>query len=193
MKKYTNIRRKICLLIHLIMAAGAYTHAQDIHLEQGDSYNKQTVSVKLYDSGDGHFLLDLPLTFHITQENILFMIVGNGEELNGHAVWLFNQPVGLKEFLKRDKNTDASQTFKKQHANLEPFFEPTADLELYTSFDNGYERIQAVPRPVFFRVKKESAALELRIRCYVSMEKNDRSQRLSAEAGVIKLNIHITK
>ena len=89
--------------------------AQEITLNADDKQNKEVITVKLYDNSEGGFLLNLPLTFHLNKDNILFMIVGDENELGRNAaVWMFDKTLDLNSFLKLNKNTGATKTFKKQ-------------------------------------------------------------------------------
>ena len=168
--------------------------AQEIQLNGKDRQNKETVSVKLYDNNEGNYLFDLPLTFHITQNNILFMIVGDDNGINGNnSLWMFDKSVVLNDFLKNNKHISTAKTFKKQLSRLESFFSQSENVEKFTYFDNGYEYVQASPKPVFFKVFDTSKPIVLKLRFYASTEKNDRSQVLTSEAGQVKITINLSK
>ena len=168
--------------------------AQEVNLDVKDSRNRETVSVRLYDNNEGNFLLELPLTFHITQNNILFMIVGDDNGVTGnHAVWMFDKTISLGDFQKRNKQIGASKSLKKQIARLESFFEGSENVEKYTPFDNGCEQVQSTPKPVFFKVRDASKPVVLKLKFYTSFEKVDFSQELTAEAGVVKVTIIVSR
>ena len=167
--------------------------AQEIMLNGKDNQNRETVSIRLYDNNEGNFLLELPLTFHITPNNILFMIVGDDNGVTGnHAVWMFDKAVPLNDFLKRNKQIGASKSLKKQIARLESFFDQSENIEKYTWFDNGFEQAMSSPKPVFFKVGDTSKPVVLKLKFYTSLEKFDRSQELTAEAGVVKVTVNIS-
>ena len=185
-----NIRFIITtILFFCVMFRGI---AQEIQLNGKDRNNRESVSVKLYDNNEGHYLLDLPLTFHINQENILFMIVGDDNGISGNdAVWMFDKEVVVNDFLKINKGLGVAKTFKKQVNRFESFFMQSENVEKYTYFDNGYEYILASPKPVFFRVKDASKPVLLKLKFYMSSENNVRSQILTSEAGTVKITINL--
>ena len=178
-------------MLQLICLCGAT--AQEIRLDGKDNQNRETVSVRLYDNNEGNFLFELPLTFHITPNNILFMIVGDDNGVTGnHAVWMFDKTVPLSDFLKRNKQIGVSKSLKKQIARLESFFEQSENVEKYTWFDNGFEQALSSPKPVFFKVGDTSKPVVLKLKFYTSFEKIDRSQELISEAGIVKITVIIS-
>jgi len=182
------------VFLALILLSGWLCHAtaQEIRLNSSDNRNRETVSVRLYDNNEGNFILELPLTFHITQNNILFMFVGDDNGIIGNnAIWMFDQTISLNDFLKRNKQVGTAKSFKKQMNRLESFFEQSENVERFTRFDNGFELVQESPKPVFFKVDDPSKPVVLKLKFYTSFEKNDRSQELSAEAGIVKITINL--
>ena len=166
--------------------------AQEIQLDGNDARNRETVSVRLYDNNEGNYLLELPLTFHITPNNILFMIVGDDNGITGNnALWMFDQTVALNDFQKRNKHIGAAKTFKKQIKRLESFFDQSENVEKFTWFDNGYEQVQASPKPVFFKVGDTSKPVVLKLKFYTSFANNNRTTELSSEAGTVKIQLTI--
>ena len=166
--------------------------AQEIRLDGNDSRNRETVSVRLYDNNEGNYLLELPLTFHITPNNILFMIVGDNNGINGNnMIWMFDQTISLSDFQKKNKHIGAAKTFKKQIARLESFFDQSENVEKYTWFDNGFEQVQASPKPVFFKVGDTSKPVVLKLKFYTSLVKNNSPTELSSEAGIVKITINL--
>ena len=177
------------LLLFGVMGKGM---AQEIRLDGNDVRNRETVSVRLYDNNEGNYLLELPLTFHITQNNILFMIIGDDNGINGNnAVWMFDKTVTLSDFQKKNKHIGAAKTFKKQIARLESFFDQSENVEKYTWFDNGYEQVHASPKPVFFKVGDPAKPVVLKLKFYTSFANNNRPTELSSEAGTVKITINL--
>ena len=165
--------------------------AQEIQLNSKDPQNRETVSVRLYDQNEGNYLLELPLTFHITPNGILFMIVGSDNGISGNdALWLFDKSVSLNDFLKKNKHIGVGKSFKKQTSRLESFFDQSENVEKFTWFDNGYERVQTSPKPVFFKVKDPSKPVVLKLKFYTTVEKNNRTE-LSSEAGSVKITVSL--
>ena len=168
--------------------------AQEINLNPEDERNKQTVTVKLYDTNEGDFLLDLPLTFHVNADDILFMIVGSEDELAGNrSVWMFDKTVDLNAFLKQNRNVGTSKAFKKNNKELVRFNEQSENVEKYILFERGFERVQASPKPVFFEVKDPDKPVQLKLRFYVATAQRDGMSILSSEAGLIRIAVNIQK
>ena len=166
--------------------------AQEIRLDGSDTRNRETVSVRLFDNHEGHFLAEIPLTFHITQNNILFMFVGDDNGITGNnAIWMFDKTVSLNDFLKKHKHIGAGKTFKKQMNRLESFFDQSENVEKFTWFDHGFEQVLASPKPVFFKVGDPSKPVVLKLKFYTSLEKNSSPTELSSEAGLVKITINL--
>jgi len=166
--------------------------AQEIRLDGKDNRNRETVSIRLYDNNEGHFLFEIPLTFHITPNNILFMFIGNDNGITGNNVlWMFDQTVSLNDFLKRNKHIGVSKTLKKQINRLESFFDQSENIEKFTWFDNGFEQVLASPKPVFFKIGDASKPIVLKLKFYTSFEKNNGPTELTSEAGLVKITINL--
>ena len=181
------------IIILALLGCWVLATAQEIRLDSKDNRNRETVSVRLYDNNEGNFLLELPLTFHITQNNILFMFVGDNNGITGnHAVWMFDRTVPLTDFLKINKHIGTAKSFKKQLNRLESFCYQSENVEIYTPFDNGYEQVQSSPKPVFFKVGDASKPVVLKLKFYTSFEKSNRSHELTSEAGIVKITIFIS-
>jgi hypothetical protein len=187
-----NVRFIITAILFLCVIFGGM--AQEVQLNGKDRNNRESVSVKLYDNNEGHFLLDLPLTFHITSNNILFMIIGSDNGISGsNAVWMFDRDMSLADFLKRNKGVTTSKSFSKQLKRIESFYNQSDNVDRYTYFDNGFDFVQGTPKPVFFKVNDPTKPIVLKLKFYTSAENNNRSQVLSSEAGAVKVTINITK
>ena len=168
--------------------------AQEVNLNRDDNRNKQTISVKLYDTNEGDFLLDLPLTFHLNADNILFMIVGSEYDLGGnYSVWMFDKTLDLNTFLKQNPNVGASKSFKKNNKRVMQFYEQSENVEKYVLFERGFERVQSSPKPVFFQLSDPSKPALLKLRFYVASGKSNGLNMFSSEAGQIKIAVNIQK
>jgi hypothetical protein len=166
--------------------------AQEVRLDGKDNRNRETVTVRLYDNNEGNYLFDVPITFHITQNNILFMIVGDDNGITGsNALWMFDRTVSLNDFLKKNKHIDAGKRFKKQISRLESFFDQSENVEKFTWFDHGFEQVQMSPKPVFFKIGDPSKPIVLKLKFYTSLEKNNRPTELSSEAGLVRITINL--
>ena len=192
--KMTNRVLLRTVQITILLSFAFHIMAQDVQLNGKDRNNREAVSIKLYDNNEGHYLLDLPLTFHISSNNILFMIVGDDNGISGNnAVWMFDRPILLSDLMKRNRGITTTKTFKKQLNRLESFFNQSENIEKYTYFDNGYENAQGTPKPVFFKVTDPSKPIVLKLKFYTSSENSSRSQVLTSEAGLVKVTINISK
>ena len=182
----------VLLRVLVLVLLCAQATAQEIRLNTKDARNRETVSVKLYDNNEGQYLCEVPLTFHITQNNILFMFVGDDNGVKGNnGIWMFDKPVSVSDFLKKNKQIGTGKAFKKQINQLESFFAQSENVEKFTWFDNGFEQVQMSPKPVFFKVKDTSKPVVLKLKFYTSVETNARTTELSSEAGVVKVTINL--
>jgi hypothetical protein len=186
---------KTIIFILLLFSGWVWKAAgQEINLNVDDKENKQVISVKLFDNNEGGFLLNLPLTFHLNKDNILFMIVGDENELGVNtAVWMFDKPTDLNIFLKQNKNTGVTKTFKKQVTRFERFYEQSDNIEQFALFDHGYETVQAAHKPVFFRIKDPSKPVLLRLKFYVTSGKSDGMKMFTSETGTVKITVNTQK
>ena len=167
-----------------------------VNLNASEDQNKQSVDVKLFDNSTGNFLLDLKLTFHITKNNILFMIVGDKKGINDNkTIWMFDDNISLERLIKKNKNLIPSKEFKSTHNQVEPVVKSSRNVWLYMEFQNNIESVRSVPKPVFFRIKDSSVPVELKLKFYVSetSDKDKYSQTLTAEAGITAITININK
>jgi hypothetical protein len=185
-------KMRILLMMFICSLFIGVSVAQEIRLDGKDMRNRETVSVRLYDNNEGQFLLELPLTFHITSNHILFMIVGDNNGINGsNGVWMFDSAIPLNDFLKRNRQIATGKNFKKQLNRLESFYSQSENVEQFSRFDAGYEFVRSAPKPVFFKVDDPSKPVVLKLKFYTSFERNDRSQELVSEAGTVKVTINL--
>jgi hypothetical protein len=187
-----SILRRFLIIAILLIGLLSRSIAQEIRLDSKDNRNRETVAVRLYDNNEGNYTAEIPLTFHITQNNILFMFVGDDNGINGNnAIWMFDKTIPLNDFLKRNKHIGTTKAFKKQLNRLESFFDQSENVEKFTWFDNGFEQVHASPKPVFFKVGDTSKPVVLKLKFYTSLEKRDRSQELTSEAGTVRITINL--
>jgi len=185
---------RLCVLALLLLCLQFRGMAQEVTLNPDDERNKQTVTVKLYDTNEGDFLLDLPLTFHLNADNILFMIVGSEYELGrNNSVWMFDKTVDLNTFLKQNPNIGVSKSFKKNNKQVVRFYEQSENVEKYVLFEGGFERVQASPKPVFFQITDPTKPVLLKLRFYVASTRSNGLNMFSSEAGLIKVTVNIQK
>jgi hypothetical protein len=189
-----NIKRSVLAILLLVSVESI---AQTIvNLNASENRQRQTIDVALYDNFNGNYLLDLQLTFYVTQENMLFMIVGGERGINDNkTIWMFDRNISLRELQQRNRNLTSSREFNRAYSRVESIIESSRNVEIYRRFQNGYEIVQSVPKPVFFNIHNTDAPIELRLRFYVSEISNRdiHSQVLTAKAGTTNITINIIK
>jgi hypothetical protein len=193
-----NMKRSIVILLLFLCAGLLFESAAQtvVNLDVSENRQRQTIDVALYDNFNGNYLLDLTLTFYVTQENMLFMIVGGERGINDNkTVWMFDRNINLRELQQRNRNLTFSREFSRAHSRVEPVIESSRNVEIYRRFQTGYEIVQSVPKPVFFNIHNTGVPIELRLRFYVSETSNRdiHSQVLTAKAGTTNITINIIK
>ena len=122
-----------------------------------NSPNRQLVETHLYDEED-NFLLTLPLTFSITDKNVLIMMAGNDLRLTGEqTVWMFSEEINLSDLLKNNHNVSVSKILKQQNTKFHTVLMPNRNITLRREFDDGYEIIKKNAKPVFFNISNPSS------------------------------------
>jgi hypothetical protein len=114
----------------------------------------QKVEVRLCDyfKATDNYLMNLPLTFSITDKKILIIMVGNDFTLDyERSVWLFAKDTDLAELMKKNHNVNASKTFKNQNRVLYKFLS-RGKMTYFRSFEDGYEVVKKNAKPVFFDI-----------------------------------------
>jgi len=145
----------------------------------------------LYDEDD-NFLLTLPLTFNISNKNILIMMVGKDTELgNDQAVWLFSKTFSINELMIQDNNVNATKSFKKTNPELSSLLLLNRKVSLYRSFDNGYEIVKKNAKPVFFEISGTSQPVIFYLQFYVSKTDNKYPYVFFAKCKPVEIEITI--
>ncbi len=189
------MKQKIILLLFFCVGVFSFVLAQEsVTLNANDPKNKQTIKVKLYDASNGEYLQELPLTFHIMkgkERNVLFMIAGKEiNKRNPKTVWMFRKSAYGDELLKLNRNLVFDKQFKKKYSAVDAFYEESDNISLI-DFQENYEKIDVVPKPIFFQIKDIHAPIELKLKFYISIPAKDETiQMLKAKAGVVKITIN---
>ncbi|MDR1521463.1 MAG: hypothetical protein LBS28_01165 [Streptococcaceae bacterium] len=153
----------------------------------------------------GTLLVNLPVTFQLTNKNILIMLLGNDKSLaladSRRSVWLFESTQKVKKLLNLNKNVKVTKDFKKS-TELNPFFK-TPDgirqIALYkktgTVFDNGYEIIQGKIKPIIFEIFNNPEEVKFYLNFYIAEidTKNPYLQTLTAKAKAVTIKLKINK
>ena len=151
----------------------------------------QYTEVHLYDD-ENSFLLTLPLTFSMSNKNILMMMVGHDTELGGNqAVWLFSEIFSLDNMLKKDNNVSATKSFKSKNPELNPVLLPTRKVSLFRVFDDGYEIIKKNAKPVFFEISAGAQPVTFYLQFYVSKPDNKYPYVFFAKCKPIEIELNV--
>ena len=156
------------------------------------SPKQQHTETHLYDEDD-NFLLTLPLTFSITDKNVLIMMVGNDIRLPGEqAVWMFSEDIHLADLLKNDHNVSVTKSFKNRNTELHTVLLPHNRITLHRSFDDGYEIVKENAKPVFFDINDSSSnPLTFYLQFYVAKSDSKYPYVFIAKCKPIEVELNI--
>jgi hypothetical protein len=111
----------------------------------------------LYDENN-NFLLSLPLTFNLTDKNILVIMVGNDTILNyNQTVWFFSKEICLADLKKKNSTVSATKTFLNQNNELNTVLLPHRKISLFRTFDDNYEVIKRNAKPLLLEINDPTA------------------------------------
>lgn len=190
----SKIKHKTNLILFtLIIFCASQSIAQDkIELSLKNERQKR-VELSLRDSDGGTEILKLPVTFHITDKNILIMIIGNDKFLKDNStIWLFSSTTELKDLIKKNRNVSTIRKFKKSNTELNTFFKNNDNVMLYKVFENGYECVTRTPKAIFFSITDLNQSLDLNFQFYVSNLDKKYRNILIAKCSPAKIQIKIT-
>jgi len=186
---FNNIRIVIFMLS--IFCVGNSFSQEKVQLSINGE-NRQSINVSLYDSDGGDFLLKFPITFSITDKNILIMMLGNDEYLpNDYKVWIFNYPQNISELINQNRNVGGSKKFIRNNNELLSFLKSNDNIRIYKEFDNGYETIIKSPKPVFLRIINKSKLKEMEFQFYVTLNEKKYPDMFKAKCAPVKIRIQI--
>ena len=186
------MKRKIILIGLLLGSCILMTAQKKIELQP---HKPQSVEVRLYDYNKGDFLLTLPLTFSITDDNILFVMMGNDASLaDERSVWLFSKEIDLAELMKKNRNVSAAKTFKKQNKTLKRTLPYHDKIILHRTFEDGYEIIKKNAKPVFFEIlASPKETLNFSLQFYVTQPKSNYAHSFIAKCKPVEFELIIKK
>ena len=129
----------------------------------------QLTEANLYDDDD-NFLLTLPLTFSITDKNILIMMVGNDvRPAGGQTVWMFSKETYIADLEKNDRNVSVTKSFKNRNTILYPVLMPHRKITIHREFDDDYEIVKKNAKPIFFNINNfSSGSMTFYLQFYVA-------------------------
>ena len=152
---------------------------------------QQRIEVYLYDDDNDNFLFTLPLTFSITDKNVLVMMVGDDTRFtNGQTVWMFSENLSLPVLMKKNKNVSASKAFKQRHSELNPVLITHKRITLFRNFDDGCETVIQNTKPVFFSIQESATGtLTFYLQFYVAKSDSKYPYILTAKCKLIEIEL----
>ena len=125
------------------------------------SPKQQHTKMHLYDEAN-NFLLTLPLTFSMTDKDVLIMMVGNDIRLaDKQSVWIFSEEMYLTDLEKNNRNVSVMKSFQNQNTEFKPVLLPHRQITIHREFDDGYQIIKKSAQSVFFRINDSSSNPQL--------------------------------
>jgi len=161
---------KKIILFALLFGGGFCVSAQ---LKVDIAPNKpQKIEVRLCDyfKTQDNYLMNLPITFSITDKKILIIMVGNDVTLDyERSVWLFAKDTDLAELMKKNRNVNASKAFKNQNRILNKFLS-RGKMTYFRPLEDGYEVVKKNAKPVFFDISNlpPNAPITFSLQFYVT-------------------------
>jgi len=157
---------------------------------------KVEVSLRDYAKSTDNYLMNLPLTFNITDKNILMIMIGDDTSLDyDRKVWIFSKDMELTELMKKDKNVNASKLFKNQNKVLNKFLSYHEKIRLFRPFEDGYEIIKKNAKPIFLEILNPSAnqTLIFSMQFYITQPDPNYPNFFIAKCKPIEIEITIKK
>ncbi|MDR2010213.1 MAG: hypothetical protein LBQ22_07005 [Bacteroidales bacterium] len=186
-----KVKINIILITFLLFALKTITAQEKVTLSAGGQ-KQQRITVDLSGSEDNKLLLKLPITFQITDKNILIMILGDGNTFTGkRSVWLFSSEMPFETLQKNNLNVNADKHYKNKYKKFRTFFNSSEKIKLYKKFDNDYEIITANPKPVFFQLAENSKSIELNMEFYISQPGKKYPHWFIAKSRQVTIKINI--
>jgi len=149
--------KKFILIVLLIWS---YTEVAAQYSIEIAPHKPKKIDARLIDGSKttDNYLMNLPLTFSITDKNVLIIMMGDDASLNyERSVWLFSKEIGLAELQKKDRNVGASKPFKNQNKTLNRFLSYHDKIRLFRPFEDGYEVVKKNAKPVFLEITNPSS------------------------------------
>jgi len=145
--------KKKIIFIGILLGCCMWATAQKkITLQAHKPYSTE-VRLCDQDKTDDNFLLNLPLTFSITDNNILIVMVGNDIALDyEQSVWMFSEKMSLADLMKKNCHVSATGIFKNKNTICDMVLLSSGTMTLYRTFDDGYEVIKKNAKPIFFKI-----------------------------------------
>ena len=184
------MKNKIIAVIGIIFWGCIWVTAQN-KVELRSPKQKHT-RTDLYDENN-NFLLTLPLTFSITDKNILIVMIGDDIRISGkQTVWLFSDEIYLANLIKSNRNVSAIKSFKKRNKKFDTVLVPHRRIALHRKFDDGFEVIKKNAKPVFLNINDPSSdPLTFYLQFYVTKPDNKYPYVFFAKCKPIEIELII--
>jgi hypothetical protein len=193
---YKSARARKIILVILLLCNCLWLSAQKkIELQPHKPYSME---VRLYDNAktDDNFLMSLPITLNITDKNILMIMLGNDNVLDGeYSVWLFSEETELAELMKKNRNVSATKSFKNKNTTLNKVLPFHKKLILYRPFDDGYETVKKNTKPLFLELLNPvpNESLKFYLQFYLTAPDKKSPYSFIAKCKPIEIEIIIKK
>ena len=152
---------------------------------------RQKIEVDLHNIDGGTRLTKLPLFFHLTDKDVLILILGNDQELeNNSTVWLFGNQQEITVFTKEHPLIKIDKNFKKRNPSLNPFLKTEDNLTLYKELPNGFAVVKDAITPVFIKIPKDTRSFSMDLQFYVSNKSNN-TDILTAKCIPVKVQLKV--
>jgi len=188
---------KKCALLVLLLWSCLWVHAQyNIELEP---HKPKKIDARLCDNSKtkDNYLMSLPLTFSISDKNVLIIMIGDDTSLSyERSVWLFSKETDFAELQKKNRNVNASKSFKNQNKRLNRFLSFHEKLRLFRSFEDGYEIVKKNAKPVFLEILNPSTSSEtllFALQFYVTQPDANYPSLFIAKCNPIQIELTIKK
>ena len=149
------------------------------------------------DKARDNYLLNLPLTFSITDKNVLVVMMGDDASLNyERSVWLFSKDMAFADLQKKDRNVGAAKPFVKQNRTLNRFLSYHDKIRLFRPFEDGYEVVKKNAKPLFLEIMNLSNATEtflFALQFYVTQPDANYPAAFIAKCKPIQIELTIKK
>lgn len=184
------IKRNLSVLSVFCLLSMSCAFAQ-YNISLSEVQKQQQLEIGLHDEYGGNKLLDLSLTFQITDKNVLIMLVGDGNRLpDNKTVCLFTERNKISDLQRVSPNILISKNFKNRYSAVLPFFESNK-MKLYKEFDDKCEIIKKNPKPIFFYLlDQEKLPQTINLQLYVAAEDDKNYQMLISKCVPVTIKIN---
>ena len=149
-----------------------------------------------YNKTDDDFLLNLPIAFQITSSDMLIIMVGNDDVLDDkQCVWMFSEEMNFADLMKKNRNVNATKTFKSKNTTCNPVLVYHQNITLHRTFDDGYEIVKKNAKPILFEISNLSSnkSLKFSLQFYVTQPDGNYPYVFFAKCKPIEIELIIKR